>query len=271
MCRGVLCVSMASIQIDALTLQETVNKAVQARLYLDLSSGDPKRNIALRQFDEQVERIGTKLTAKVAENLNNRIHVSFARALREVKLNLDNGIPGTDAGNTVNPPSAYPGWKPYNRTYYIRKRKENPENLTSFWKKTGKLSKAFSHFTSAYTALMSASPALVSLTSKGPRYRGRLLRYAIDIHLPRMKENKAIEDLLLQSFIQAQAQLIGPPGADLGLNTLALLGKLEGYQTTATSLYRPFIAKVMAKHGKEFHTDVEKYLKSSVKSALKGL
>ena len=113
---------MASIHIDSLTLQETVNKAVQARIYLDLSSGDPKHNIALRQFDDQVQLIGNKLTTKVAENLNKRIHVSFSRALREVGLKLSQGIQGTGAGNTVNPPTDYPEWKPYNRTYYIRKR-----------------------------------------------------------------------------------------------------------------------------------------------------
>lgn len=258
---------MANIIIKKSALQATVNKSVTSRILLDLSTNKGKDNIVAKQFTNEVEKITNRIVNRSAEGLAVVVRKDFFAGMTEVGNSLRTGFEGIDDGETVQPPAEYPLWKPYTHKYYLRKKKNYAANTTKFWKRSGDLSRAYGAFALRYRTAVLEQKALVTLKSRGFKYRGTRLRYQIDFRMPDFQpNNKALATLFHKSFFTGLFQPIGPGG--LGLNTLAKIGYLEGQSVPLSGQrYRPFISKMMAVHGKANKVNIDKFLKLNVKAA----
>lgn len=258
---------MANIIIKKSAIQATVNKAVTSRILLDLSTKKGEDNIVAKQFTHEVEKITDRIVNRSAEGLAVVVRKDFFAGMTEVGNLLRTGFEGTDDGETVQPPGDQPLWKPYAHRYYTRKKRKYPANLTSFWKRSGDLSRAYGAFALRYRTAVLEQKALVTLKSRGFKYRGTRLRYQIDFNMPDFNpKNKALTTLFHKSFFTGLFQPIGP--GPLDLNTLAKIGFLEGQSVPLSGpRYRPFISKLMASHGENNKNNIDKFLKLNVKAA----
>lgn len=259
---------MANIIIKKSALQATVNKAVTSRILLDLSTRKGQDNIVAKQFASETEKITERLVNRSAEGLAVVVRKDFFAGMTEIGNLLRTGIEGQDDGDTIQPPADYPLWKAYNHRYYLRKKKQYPANLSKFWKRSGDLSRAYAAFALRYRTTVLEQKALVSLKSRGFKYRGTRLRYQIDFRMPDFKpNNKALTKLFIESFFTGLFQPIGP--GSLGLNTLTKIGYLEGTpkRLLTGTRQRSFISSLMAKRGQDNKINVDKFLKLNVKAA----
>lgn len=258
---------MANIVIKKSAIQDTVNKAVTSRILLDLSTKKGQDNIVAKQFTSEVEKISERIVNRSAEGLAVVVRKDFFAGMTEVGNLLRTGFEGTDDGETVQPPDDQPLWKPYAHRYYMRKKKHYSANLTKFWKRSGDLSRAYAAFALRYRTAVLEQKALVTLKSRGFKFRGTRLRYQIDFNMPEFQpKNESLAALFHKSFFTGLFQPIGP--GDLRLNTLAKIGFLEGQSVPLSGpRYRPFISKLMALHGQNNKNNIDKFLKLNVKVA----
>lgn len=238
------------------------NDTIQKRLLVDVTAPSGK---LFRKHEEDLDRVTHALMTTAADKIRREAVESMISAIEQVRLGLQTGFSGAAAGDPSGlPEGVRVSWQELTPAYIKTKPAGTKDK---YWKRSGKLAKAFSAFSRRYEAKLNSKGVTVTVINRQKKYRGKLYRYAIEFQIPSATSD--FMNILLRESFAAEHEITAV-GTSLGGSVLDTIGYLEGAPIKSMRRHRPWISQTMAHEGRKLRKSVNRLVTEVVKKQSGG-
>ena len=254
---------MAAVKLNAAAFSKTISESVSARILVDFAAKD-KRQFLSRDFDTALDEVAAKMIEKIRPTVEQTAKAHYKESFDGIAGMLNSGLAASPNDSPV---------PAFSRKYYQKKLRYSPATANLFWKFKGSLSKNFRVFAGNKKGAVTRTKAIVSLQSRGYKYRKRTYSYAINMLFPVIGQSTFLDSIFRQAYFNAADNItfsrallnFGNYNGSITNDPLAALIANEtynGYDHEGNKrTTRPFVAKEMARRGKLLRGILEKQIK----------